>query len=131
MKSSSDYVVYCIDGSMLAAVNHINFIEIVSFIFQLWACATPFQDLMVVGIDVYHDNTRKCGSIAGVVTSLNDLATRYYSVAVEQKQGQEIMDALRLAFIEGIIKYWETNRKWPANIVVFRDGGTYYLRPSL
>ena len=73
MKSSSDYVVYCIDGSMLAAVNHINFIEIVSFIFQLWACATPFQDLMVVGIDVYHDNTRKCGSIAGVVTSLNDL----------------------------------------------------------
>ena len=82
---------------------------------------------MVVGIDVYHDNTRKCGSIAGVVTSLNDASTRYYSVAVEQKQGQEIMDALRIAFIEGLIKYWETNRRWPANIVVFRDGGNDFF----
>ena len=82
---------------------------------------------MVVGIDVYHDNTRKCGSIAGGVTSLNDASTRYYSVAVEQKQGQEIMDALRIAFIEGLIKYWETNRRWPANIVVFRDGGNDFF----
>ena len=97
------------------------------FFFQLWACSTPFKDLMVVGIDVYHDNTRKCGSIAGVVTSLNDASTRYYSVAVEQKQGQEIMDALRIAFIEGLIKYWETNRRWPANIVVFRDGGNDFF----
>jgi aubergine-like protein len=77
---------------------------------------------MVVGIDVYHDNSLKGGSIAGVVTALNDTATRYYSAAVEQKQGQEIMDALRIAFIEGLIKYWEANRKWPASIVVFRDG---------
>ena len=82
---------------------------------------------MVVGIDVYHDNTRKCGSIAGGGTSLNDASTRYYSVAVEQKQGQEIMDALRIAFIEGLIKYWETNRRWPANIVVFRDGGNDFF----
>ena len=36
--------------------------------------------------------------------------------------GQEIMDALRIAFIESLIKYWEVNRKWPSDIVVFRDG---------
>ena len=77
---------------------------------------------MVVGIDIYHDKSRKSGSIAGVVTSLNDTCSRYFSNTVEQKQGQEIMDALRIAFIEGLVKYWETNRKWPANIVVFRDG---------
>ena len=62
---------------------------------------------MVVGIDVYHDSTRKAGSIAGVVCSMNDACTKYFSLSVEQKQGQEIMDALRIAFIEGLIKYWE------------------------
>ena len=77
---------------------------------------------MVVGIDIYHDNTRKGGSIAGVVASMNDACTKYFSLSVEQKQGQEIMDALRIAFIEGLIKYWETNQRWPSQIVVFRDG---------
>lgn len=89
---------------------------------QLWACPTPFKDLMIVGIDVYHDASRKGSSFAGVVSSMNDLATRYYSMVKEQKQGQEIMDALRIAFIESLIKYWEINRKWPSDIVVFRDG---------
>ena len=77
---------------------------------------------MVVGIDIYHDATRKGGSIAGVVCSMNDACTKYFSLSVEQKQGQEIMDALRIAFIEGLIKYWEANQRWPNQIVVFRDG---------
>ena len=89
---------------------------------QLWACVTPFKGLMVVGIDIYHDATRKGGSIAGVVCSMNDACTKYFSLSVEQKQGQEIMDALRIAFIEGLIKYWEANQRWPNQIVVFRDG---------
>ena len=48
----------------------------------------PFKDLMIVGIDVYHDASRKGSSFAGVVSSMNDLATRYYSMVKEQKQGQ-------------------------------------------
>ena len=47
----------------------------------------PFKDLMIVGIDVYHDASRKGSSFAGVVSSMNDLATRYYSMVKEQKQG--------------------------------------------
>ena len=116
------------------------------FFLKLWGCSTPIKDLMVVGIDVFHDTTKKCGSIAGIVTSLNDATTRYYSGLIfyvklkcflyvkilisrfflgiaEQKPGQEIVNALQTAFIEGLIKYFETNRKWPENIVVFRDGG--------
>merc|ERR1719412_2618667 len=89
---------------------------------ELWGCSTPTKDLMIVGIDVFHDTTKKCGSIAGIVTSLNDATTRYYSGIAEQKPGQEIVNALQTAFIEGLIKYFETNRKWPENIVVFRDG---------
>ena len=59
---------------------------------------------------------------------MNDVSSRYYSSTVEQKSGQEIMDALRVAFIEGLIKYWETNHKWPANIVVFRYNLSLLLR---
>ena len=71
---------------------------------------------MIVGVDVYHDASRKGSSFAGIVSSMNDLATRYFSMVKEQKQGQEIMDALRVAFIESLIKYWEINRNWPSDI---------------
>ena len=71
---------------------------------------------MIVGVDVYHDASRKGSSFAGIVSSMNDLATRYFSMVKEQKQGQEIMDALRVAFIESLIKYWEINRNWPTDI---------------
>lgn len=89
---------------------------------ELWGTATPYKDLMVVGIDVYHDKTKKSGSVAGVVASLNDSLSRYFSRAVFQGEGQEIMDALKTAFVDSLIKYWEVNHRWPQHIVVFRDG---------
>lgn len=89
---------------------------------ELWACPMPFKDLMIVGIDIYHDASRKGSSFAGFVSSMNDMATRYYSLVKEQKPGQEMMDALKIAFMESLIKYWEVNRRWPQDIVVFRDG---------
>jgi len=89
---------------------------------ELWACTTPFKDLMVVGIDVYHDKTSGGNSVAGVVTSMNDTLSRYHSVTVIQKQGQEVINALSTAFVQGMVKYYEVNNRWPAHIVVFRDG---------
>jgi len=89
---------------------------------ELWACSTPIKGLMVVGIDVYHDRSRKTGSIAGVVSSINDNLSRYFSTVAIQKQGQEIIDALKVAFMESLIRYYETNNSWPETIVVFRDG---------
>merc|ERR1719187_877183 len=89
---------------------------------ELWGTVTPYKDLMVVGIDVYHDKTKKSGSVAGVVASINDSLSRYFSRAVFQGDGQEIIDALKTAFCDCLIKYWEVNHKWPQHIVVFRDG---------
>jgi len=89
---------------------------------ELWACQTPFQDLMVVGIDVYHDKSHKRGSIAGVVASVNQTLSRYYSTVAIQKSGQEIIDALKVSFLEALVQYYEINNKWPKDIVVFRDG---------
>ena len=66
---------------------------------------------MVVGIDVYHDKSRKMGSIAGVVASLNDSLSRYFSTVAIQKQGQEIIDALKIAFMQSLIRYVEGEQK--------------------
>lgn len=71
---------------------------------ELWACQTPIKHLMVVGIDVYHDKSRKSGSIAGCVASINDTLSRYYSTVAIQKQGQEIIDALKVAFMQSLIR---------------------------
>merc|ERR1712083_419404 len=76
---------------------------------ELWACQTPLKGLMVVGIDVYHDKSRKSGSIVGVVASINDSLSRYYSTVAIQKQGQEIVDALKVALMESLLQYADTN----------------------
>merc|ERR1719510_1397505 len=89
---------------------------------ELWACQTPMKGLMVVGIDVFHDKSRKSGSIAGIVSSINDSLSRYYSTVAIQKQGQEIIDALKVSFMQSLIRYYETNNSLPETIIVFRDG---------
>jgi len=89
---------------------------------ELWACATPWEDLMVVGIDVYHEKSHKRGSIAGVVASMNKSMSQYYSHIAIQKSGQEIIDALKIAFTEALKNYHQVNNKWPKDIVIFRDG---------
>ena len=73
-------------------------------IYFLSSFQTPVKRLMVVGIDVYHDKSRKMGSIAGVVASLNDSLSRYFSTVAIQKQGQEIIDALKIAFMQSLIR---------------------------
>ena len=57
---------------------------------------------MVVGIDVFHEKSRKSGSVAGVVASLNDTHSRFYSCVATQKEGQEMIDALKIAFMDAI-----------------------------
>ena len=72
---------------------------------------TPIKKLMVVGIDVFHSKSAKAGSIAGMVSSINDSLSRYYSSVVIQKQGQEIIDALKIAFLHSLIRYVDKTRK--------------------
>jgi len=89
---------------------------------ELWACQTPFKNLMVVGIDVFHQKNQKTGSVAGVVASLNDTHSRFYSCVAQQMEGQEMIDALKVAFMEAINRYRSINNCYPSEIVVFRDG---------
>ena len=77
---------------------------------------------MVVGIDVFHSKSAKAGSIGGMVSSLNDSLSRCYSAVVIQKQGQELIDALKVAFLQSLIRYFEANNHFPEVVIVFRDG---------
>ena len=43
---------------------------------EVWACEIPVKNMMVVGIDVYHDSLTKGMSIGGFVASTNQSLTR-------------------------------------------------------
>uniref|UniRef100_A0A4W3IWE6 Piwi-like RNA-mediated gene silencing 1 n=1 Tax=Callorhinchus milii TaxID=7868 RepID=A0A4W3IWE6_CALMI len=59
---------------------------------ELWSVEIPLKQLMVVGIDIYHDNAAGRKSIAGFVASLNEAA------------------------------WYAQNNCLPARIIVYRDG---------
>lgn len=44
---------------------------------EVWALEIPVKNMMVVGIDVYHDSLTKGKSIGGFVASMNQNLTRY------------------------------------------------------
>ena len=91
---------------------------------QLWGCKInpKFDNLMVLGVDVFHDPARRGHSIAAVVTSLNQTMSSWHSSTAFQNPGQEIVDCLKIAFVEGMKKYYEVNHIWPDKVIVFRDG---------
>nr|AWH61378.1 putative piwi-1 [Actinia equina] len=88
----------------------------------LWEVEIPSKSLMVVGIDVYHDAARGGRSVGGVVCSINQSLTRWYSRVCFQSPGQELMDGLKMALTASLKKYHEVNNTLPTRIVVFRDG---------
>ncbi|KAF4533261.1 Argonaute-3 [Ephemera danica] len=89
---------------------------------SLWTTPNPFKSVMVVGIDVYHDTKNRSRSVVGVVSSLNQNLTHYFSQVIYQDPKQELIDGLRHCFIESIRHYFNVNNKFPARIFVFRDG---------
>ena len=91
---------------------------------ELWGCQIPpkIGNVMVLGVDVFHDPSRRGSSIAGVVSSTNMTMSRWFSSTVFQAPGQELVDCLKIAFVKALKKYYEMNHIWPDKIMVFRDG---------
>jgi len=59
---------------------------------------------MVIGIDIFHDAKSKAvgkPSVAGVVCSLNDTYSKWFSSVAEQMPGQELVDTLKIRVLEG------------------------------
>lgn len=89
---------------------------------ELWSVPIPLEDLMVCGMDTYHDNTRGRRSVLAFVASINQNRTRWFSMTTMQKQGQEAGDCLTMLFITALRKYHEVNHKLPEKIIMYRDG---------
>ncbi|MBN3296088.1 PIWL1 protein, partial [Amia calva] len=91
---------------------------------ELWAVDIPLKQLMIVGIDCYHDTSAGKRSIGGLVASLNGKMT-WFSKCVLQSRGQEIIDGLKLS-LQGTytaLKAWmKYNDALPTRIIVYRDG---------
>ncbi|KAM9743859.1 piwi-like protein 1 isoform 1-T4 [Menidia menidia] len=89
---------------------------------ELWSVEIPLKQLMVVGIDCYHDTIAGKRSIGALVASLNPTMSRWFSKCVMQHKGQEIMDGLKMALIGALKDYLKFNNCLPTRIIVYRDG---------
>uniref|UniRef100_A0A8C8E4F1 Piwi-like RNA-mediated gene silencing 1 n=1 Tax=Oryzias sinensis TaxID=183150 RepID=A0A8C8E4F1_9TELE len=88
---------------------------------ELWSVEIPLKQLMIVGIDCYHDISAGKRSIGAMVASLNQSMSRWYSKCVLQHKGQELMDGLKMAFT-ALKDYLKFNNCLPSRIIVYRDG---------
>ncbi|XP_076010323.1 piwi-like protein 1 isoform X2 [Genypterus blacodes] len=89
---------------------------------ELWSVEIPLKQLMIVGIDCYHDISAGKRSIGALVASLNQGMTRWYSKCVLQHKGQEMMDGLKIALTGALKDYLKFNSSLPSRIIVYRDG---------
>ncbi|CAH0720363.1 unnamed protein product, partial [Brenthis ino] len=88
----------------------------------LWSISIPMKTAMVVGIDSYHDASRKKRSVCAFIASYNQSMTHWYSKAVFQERGQEIVDSLKSCLVDSLKHYLRTNGTLPERIVIYRDG---------
>ncbi|XP_026877877.2 piwi-like protein 1 isoform X1 [Electrophorus electricus] len=89
---------------------------------ELWSVEIPLKQLMIVGIDCYHDTAAGKRSIGALVASLNQGMSRWFSKCVLQGRGQEIIDGLKVALKGALKKYLKYNNCLPSRIIVYRDG---------
>ncbi|NWR83779.1 PIWL1 protein, partial [Furnarius figulus] len=89
---------------------------------ELWSVEIPLKQVMIVGIDCYHDNISGRQSVAGFVSSLNQTMTRWFSRCVVQSRGQELVDGIK-GCLQTALKSWSKwNKSLPSRIFVYRDG---------
>ncbi|XP_019476543.1 piwi-like protein 1 isoform X2 [Meleagris gallopavo] len=89
---------------------------------ELWSVEIPLKQLMIVGIDCYHDTLSGKQSIAGFVASLNETMTRWFSRCVVQSRGQELVDGLKACLQTALREWFKWNKYLPSRIIVYRDG---------
>ncbi|XP_018408744.1 PREDICTED: piwi-like protein 1 [Nanorana parkeri] len=89
---------------------------------ELWSVEIPASQMMVIGIDIYHDTLSGKRSIAGFVASMNKGMTRWFSQCVVQDKKQEIVDGLKVCMQGALHSWFKVNGTLPNRIVIYRDG---------
>lgn len=88
----------------------------------LWSIKIPFTNVMIAGIDTYHDPKQKSNSVSAFVASLNGEYTRWYSRACIQSKKEEFMNGLCASLEKSLRVYQKLNAVLPQKIIIFRDG---------
>ena len=62
----------------------------------MFVCFVGFQlkNLMVIGVDTYHDSAKKGRSVGAFIASMNQTLTRYYSNCGFQSSHEELQNNL-------------------------------------
>ncbi|CDW80416.1 macronuclear development protein 1 [Stylonychia lemnae] len=84
----------------------------------------PFFDkpTMICGMDVYHKTGTGSKSILAFTASINQRATKYWSCAKVQDEGQEISNTLESVMHEALSEFQKKNGVAPQNLIIYRDG---------
>ncbi|XP_053697192.1 protein argonaute-3 [Sabethes cyaneus] len=88
----------------------------------LWSIKIPFTNVMIAGIDTYHDPKQKSSSVSAFVASLNGDYTRWYSRACIQNKKEEFMNGLCASLEKSLKAYQKLNCVLPDKVIIFRDG---------
>lgn len=89
---------------------------------ELWGVKIPMQGLMVCGVDVYHDPTRRGSSVVAFISSMNQMLTKWYSNVIFQNPGEEVINGLKISLLEALRMYHKIHHSLPRSIIVYRDG---------
>ncbi|GAB1602280.1 piwi-like protein 1 [Argonauta hians] len=87
-----------------------------------WCVTIPIKRFMIVGIDHYHDSAKRGHSVGGIVASMNNEMTRWYSRATFQTAHEELSSKLHIVTQMLLKRYHELNNCFPERIFIFRDG---------
>uniref|UniRef100_A0A7N5ZZH6 Piwi-like 1 n=1 Tax=Anabas testudineus TaxID=64144 RepID=A0A7N5ZZH6_ANATE len=85
---------------------------------ELWSVEIPLKQLMIVGIDCYHDTIGGKRSIGALVASLNQSMSRL----VFQQTGDCSLTSIQRLCTGALKDYLKFNNSLPSRIIVYRDG---------
>ncbi|CAG9764075.1 unnamed protein product [Ceutorhynchus assimilis] len=86
-----------------------------------WAISLP-KNTMVVGFDVCRDTAERSKSFAGMVASIDQACTQYYSMVTEHEFEQELSSNIANFMLLACKRFQQINKVIPDRIVVYRDG---------
>lgn len=87
---------------------------------SLWAINIPLKNVMICGIDTYHDSKKKENSVSAFIASLNGTFTQWFSRATIQSQKEELLNGLCQSMVAALVAYKKANDVLPDKIIVFR-----------
>ncbi|XP_064106512.1 piwi-like protein Siwi [Macrobrachium nipponense] len=87
-----------------------------------WKVNVPIKLAMVIGYDTYHDKRTRGASYGGIVSSINQSWTRYFSQVSQHRNQEELTNNFATGVKNALAKFVEFNGATPQYVLVYRDG---------